>query len=66
VISSKVGGSSQIFLGVDATEACFKSEQLTRFHVIHFATHAFADVHHPERSSIVVVPDARTGDDGLL
>jgi len=51
---------------VAATEARFKSESLSSFRVIHFATHAFADVHHPERSAIVLAPDAKTGDDGLL
>ena len=55
-----------MFVGAEATEARFKSEPLTRFRVIHFATHAFADVHHPERSAIVLAPDSRTGDDGLL
>jgi CHAT domain-containing protein len=66
VISSELGGTSQVLLGPDATEARFKSEPLKQFRVIHFATHAFADLHHPERSAIVLAPDARTGDDGLL
>ncbi|MFL6449060.1 MAG: CHAT domain-containing protein [Bryobacteraceae bacterium] len=65
-ISSELGGASQVFLGVAATEARFKSESISSFRVIHFATHAFADVHHPERSAIVLAPDAKTGDDGLL
>jgi hypothetical protein len=65
-ISSELGGHSQVFVGADATEARFKSEILTQFRVIHFATHAFADVHHPERSAIVLASDSRTGDDGLL
>jgi CHAT domain-containing protein len=66
VIASELGGSSQLFLSTEATEARFKSEPLTRFRVIHFATHAFADVHYPERSAIVLAPDPSTGDDGLL
>ncbi len=56
-ISSELSGPSQVFLGRDATEARFKSEPLTNFRVIHFATHAFADVHHPERSAIILAPD---------
>ena len=65
-ISFELGGSSEVFVGADATEARFKAEPLTRFRVIHFATHAFADVHHPERSAIVLAPDSNTRDDGLL
>ncbi len=66
VISCELGGPSRVFVGHEATEARFKSEPLTQFRVIHFATHAFADVHHPERSAIVLAPDPASGDDGLL
>lgn len=65
-ISSELGGDSQVFVGSSATEAQLKAEPLTQFRVIHFATHAFADLHHPERSAVVLAPDSATGDDGLL
>ena len=65
-ISSELGGAAQVFVGASATETRLKAETLTEFRVIHFATHAFADLHHPERSAIVLAPDSATGDDGLL
>ena len=65
-ISGELDGQSEVFIGVNATEARFKSEPLTEFRVIHFATHAFADVHHPERSAIVLTPTPNASDDGLL
>lgn len=65
-ISSELGGTSHVFFGEGATEERFKSEPLSEFRVIHFATHAFADIKHPERSAIVLAPDGKTGDDGLL
>ena len=65
-ISSELGGASHVFVGSSATEARLKAEPLTQFRVIHFATHAFADLHHPERSAVVLAPDSATGDDGLL
>jgi CHAT domain-containing protein len=39
---------------------------LTNYQVIHFATHAFADLNYPDRSAVVLAPDSKTGDDGLL
>ena len=55
-----------MFVGAQATESEFKREPLSQFNVIHFAAHAFADLHYPERSAIVLAPDKKTGDDGLL
>jgi len=53
-------------VGAQATEGEFKREPLSQFDVIHFAAHAFADLHYPERSAIVLAPDKKTGEDGLL
>ena len=64
---AKIGGpASQLFLGEGATEAVFKSQPLGNFRVLHLATHAFTDIRFPDRSAILLTPDARTGDDGLL
>jgi len=49
---------------VDASESVLKKVPYARFQLVHFATHSVADELHPERSSIVVGPDAE--EDGRL
>ena len=53
-------------LGKDATETAFKKEPLNQFRILHLAVHAFADKQYPERSALVLGPDPKSGDDGLL
>src|SRR5262249_2680783 len=38
----------------------------SRFDVLHFAVHAFADAKSPERAALVLLNDPATGEDGLL
>jgi CHAT domain-containing protein len=65
-VAADLGSTSEVFVEAEATEAELKRESVTRFQVIHFATHAFADLNYPDRSAVVLAPDAGTGDDGLL
>jgi CHAT domain-containing protein len=66
-VAADLGGdSNDVFVNEHATEAELKRQALNRFRVIHFATHAFADLSNPDRSAVVLAPDAKTGDDGLL
>lgn len=65
-IAFELGGPSKLFIGSDATEQRFKLQPLDKFQVVHFATHAFADVTHPERSAIVLATDRKNSEDGLL
>ncbi|MGB7297026.1 MAG: CHAT domain-containing tetratricopeptide repeat protein [Candidatus Aminicenantales bacterium] len=55
-----------IFERAEASEENFKSQKLTDFRIIHFATHAFIDDRKPARSSIVLALDQDPQEDGLL
>jgi CHAT domain-containing protein len=65
-VGTDLGSTGYVFVGDQATEAELKREANDPFEVIHFATHAFADLNYPDRSAVVLAPDAKTGDDGLL
>ena len=65
-VAADLGSTSEVFVGTEATEAELKRQPLTNYQVIHFATHAFADLNYPDRSAVVLAPDSKTGDDGLL
>jgi hypothetical protein len=54
-----------VLLGEEASEAFVKQQDLRRFAVLHFATHALVDEENPERSAILLAPGA-AGEDGLL
>jgi CHAT domain-containing protein len=56
----------RIFLGPEATELAVKEEDLGRFRVLHFATHAYADGVFPERSAIFLAADDSGEEDGIL
>ena len=65
-IAQIVGHGSEVLLGENATESNFKVHSLEQFRIIHLATHAAADEHYPDRSSLVLGIDPKTSDDGLL
>jgi CHAT domain-containing protein len=65
-IGKIVGRDAVILLGKDATETAFKKQPLDQFRVLHLAVHGFADTQYPERSSLVLGTDPKSGDDGLL
>ncbi len=60
-----LGGGSLLRMGEDASEGYLKSEDLRRFRMLHFATHAVLDARNPERSGILLTPAPAT-EDGLL
>jgi CHAT domain-containing protein len=60
------GKSSVLLLGPNATEAAFKAEPLSKFAIVHVATHGIADPKFPERAALVLGEDATGTDDGLL
>jgi len=53
-------------VGQQATESAFKKEPLDQFRILHLAVHGFADTQYPERSALVLAPDPKAGEDGLL
>ncbi len=60
-----LGGGSILRVGQEASEGFLKSEDLHRFRVLHFATHAVLDDQNSERSGVLLTPDPAT-EDGLL
>ena len=57
---------SEVFVGADATEERAKSE-MTRFRILHFATHGILDGINPLYSNLVLSQSASDpGEDGLL
>lgn len=58
-------GSSQVAVGDGASERFLKSADLSRYGLLHFATHAVVDPQHPERSAVVLAAGDRA-EDGLL
>ena len=65
-IAQITGKGSDVLLGDDATESEFKAQPLEQFRIIHLATHAAADEHYPDRSSLILGITPKTSDDGLL
>jgi len=56
----------KIYLKNDAVEENLKSEVLSQYRIIHFATHALIDEEHPGRSCIVLTIDDDPKEDGLV
>jgi CHAT domain-containing protein len=59
------GKGSGVYVEGAATEARFKSEDLGRFDIIHFATHGLVTPAAPARSALVLRP-GEEGEDGFL
>ena len=64
-MSRHLGDSSRVLIGDDATEQAFKTEDLSRFGLIHIAAHAMVDDEYPERSAILLAQGGNE-EDGLL
>jgi CHAT domain-containing protein len=62
---SRLGGASRVLAGADATEADLKSRDLSRYGILHFATHSLVDETYPERSAVLLA-GGPNGEDGLL
>ncbi len=56
---------SLLRVGVDASEGFFKKTDLSRFAILHFATHAVLDEDHPDRSGVLLTAAPAT-EDGIL
>ena len=57
---------ADVFHGSDASEDRIKSLDLTRYRIIHFATHGLASARHPDRSALVLALDPQESEDGFL
>ena len=56
---------ARLLIGDEASERALVSAMPRRYAIIHFATHALADLEHPERSCLLLAPGG-DDDDGLL
>ncbi len=59
-------GRSDVYERERASEEILKTQNLSDFKIIHFATHAIIDDKKPARSSIVLTLDQDPGEDGFL
>ncbi len=60
-----LGRGSVLWVGDDASEDLLKSTDLSRFGVLHFATHAVTDDESPRRSAVMLASGSEA-EDGLL
>jgi CHAT domain-containing protein/tetratricopeptide (TPR) repeat protein len=58
-------GGSKVYTGADAREDRAKAE-MSRYQILHFATHGILDSNGPMYSHIVLSTDEKSSDDGLL
>jgi tetratricopeptide (TPR) repeat protein len=64
-VIDEVGGASELRLGQQASEQELKHRELSRFAILHFATHALVDEEHPDRSALLLTPGS-PDEDGWL
>ncbi|MEO8585265.1 MAG: CHAT domain-containing protein [Acidobacteriota bacterium] len=64
-IVRRLGAGSRLLVGSEASEAFVKKENLSKYRVVHFATHALLDDEHPERTAVLLSP-GNDKEDGLL
>lgn len=64
-VIDRLGPSTMLLTAAAASEAALKAADLSRFGIIHFATHTVVDEAHPDRSAILLAP-GDSGEDGLL
>lgn len=56
----------RLYLGTSARASVVKHEDLNNYRYVHFATHALIDERVPERSGIILSPDSRSQEIGVL
>ncbi len=65
-IAGMVPRPSKVLVGAAATEANFKSQELSAYRVIHLAVHGVSSPQFPDRAALVLGNSAASGEDGLL
>jgi len=60
------GDQAVVLAGTSASKEAFLSQSISRFKILHFATHAISDRTFPDRSSLVLWKDPNSDVDGLL
>jgi CHAT domain-containing protein len=64
--NAAVAGHNNLLLGSSATESAFKTAAKEHYGIIHLAVHGIADQRDAEQSALVLLPDQKAGEDGLL
>ena len=64
--SNFTNDKTTVLLRENASEANFKSAPLSDYRYVHFATHSFVDTDNPINSGILLEPNGRNGEDGIL
>jgi CHAT domain-containing protein/Tfp pilus assembly protein PilF len=58
--------SSTVLIGEGATEGNLKTQDLSRYSVLHLATHGWIDSRFPSRSGLILGVEPGSGEDGIL
>jgi CHAT domain-containing protein len=64
LVADALGRGGVLLTGTAASESALKKQPLDRFRVLHFAVHGLVSTKFPERSALVLYPDAAAGEDG--
>ena len=65
--SAALGDQRNVVLtGEKTTESAFKRTALDQYRTIHLAVHGVANKTYPERSALILLKDAKAGEDGIL
>jgi CHAT domain-containing protein len=65
-LADAAGRGSRMLVDRDATEASLKSEPLSEYQVLHFATHGVVNLEFPDRSALILGDGPNSPEDGLL
>jgi CHAT domain-containing protein len=63
-IADAMGPQSVVLVGGDGSESAVKAQPLSRYRVLHFATHGLVSSRYPDRSALIL--DADANEDGFL
>ena len=60
------GDKNPVFLDANASEEALKTQPLSNYRYLHFATHGFVNTKNPELSGLLLAPDSSRNEDGIL
>jgi CHAT domain-containing protein len=65
-IARYVSPGSKVYVGAQASEGRIKQEDLSRYRIVHFATHGFVSRENPGRSALLLAASPSDREDGVL
>ena len=65
-LARATGASADVWLDLDASEGNVEGRDLSRYRLVHFATHGLLDAARPQFTGLVLAPAGATAADGFL